>query len=256
MPCIDAARGRSEATSHSRCRSTSVRSDSPKAAAQRSRSGSGGAELDYPEYVAQNVAVWTRNNAKFTGPERARGLGEEMLDWGVFSVSRVGGERLRRRCRPRRPRSRWRCGYLSAWLAKRERDQSASIRRQRSWAAPKCRRSSGSSFPGGRRSARTCLPRRLVRSRRVEIRRLDLGRSLPGGSRRQRGCSGRRGARLPSQLDARPLSCIEDNVTESLQRPQRGLNRIEWEDTGEVEFHLPPGELIGLLREAASRSSG
>ena len=41
---------------------------------------------------------------------------------------------------------------------------------------------------------------------------------------------------------------IEDNVTECLQRAQRGLNRIEWEDTGEVEFHLPPGELIDLLR--------
>ena len=24
---------------------------------------------------------------------------------------------------------------------------------------------------------------------------------------------------------------------------------IEWEDTGEVEFHLPPGELIDVLRE-------
>ena len=38
-------------------------------------------------------------------------------------------------------------------------------------------------------------------------------------------------------------------MTESLQRPQRGLNRIEWEDTGEVEFHLPHGELIDVLRE-------
>ena len=31
-------------------------------------------------------------------------------------------------------------------------------------------------------------------------------------------------------------------------RPQRGLNRIEWPDTGEVEFQLPHGELIDLLR--------
>jgi hypothetical protein len=32
-------------------------------------------------------------------------------------------------------------------------------------------------------------------------------------------------------------------------RPQRGLNRVDWEDTREVEFHLPHGELIDLLHE-------
>jgi hypothetical protein len=47
------------------------------------------------------------------------------------------------------------------------------------------------------------------------------------------------------------LVCMDlDGATESLQRPQRGLNRIEWPDTGEVEFHLPHGELIGVLRDS------
>ena len=41
-----------------------------------------------------------------------------------------------------------------------------------------------------------------------------------------------------------------DGADESLQRPQRGLNRIEWPDTGEVEFHLPAGELIDVLRDS------
>jgi len=41
-----------------------------------------------------------------------------------------------------------------------------------------------------------------------------------------------------------------DGATESLQRPQRGLNRLDWPDTGEVEFHLPPGELIAVLRQS------
>jgi ubiquinone/menaquinone biosynthesis C-methylase UbiE len=46
------------------------------------------------------------------------------------------------------------------------------------------------------------------------------------------------------------LLCMElDGVVERLVRPQHGLNRVEWEDTGEVEFHLPHGELIDLLRE-------
>ena len=41
-----------------------------------------------------------------------------------------------------------------------------------------------------------------------------------------------------------------DGATEILQRPQRGLNRVEWPDTGEVEFHLPAGDLIALLRDS------
>ena len=40
---------------------------------------------------------------------------------------------------------------------------------------------------------------------------------------------------------------LEAGAGEELQRPQRGLNRIEWPDTGEVEFQLPHGELIELL---------
>ena len=39
-----------------------------------------------------------------------------------------------------------------------------------------------------------------------------------------------------------------EGSTEQLQRPQRGLGRLEWPDTHEVEFHLPHGELIDLLR--------
>jgi hypothetical protein len=38
-------------------------------------------------------------------------------------------------------------------------------------------------------------------------------------------------------------------VTEQLVRPQRDLHRLDWEDTKEVEFHLPHGKLIDLLRE-------
>ena len=37
-------------------------------------------------------------------------------------------------------------------------------------------------------------------------------------------------------------------ATEQLQRPQRGLGRLEWPDTKEVEFQVPHGELIDLLR--------
>ena len=41
-----------------------------------------------------------------------------------------------------------------------------------------------------------------------------------------------------------------EGTVETLQRPQRGLNKITWPDTGEVEFHLPPGKLIDVVRES------
>jgi ubiquinone/menaquinone biosynthesis C-methylase UbiE len=46
------------------------------------------------------------------------------------------------------------------------------------------------------------------------------------------------------------LCMREDGITESLQRPQRGLCRMEWADTGEVAFQLPLGELFALLRSS------
>ena len=41
-----------------------------------------------------------------------------------------------------------------------------------------------------------------------------------------------------------------DGVTESLQRPQRELGKMTWPDTGEIEFHVPAGELTDILRAA------
>jgi SAM-dependent methyltransferase len=46
------------------------------------------------------------------------------------------------------------------------------------------------------------------------------------------------------------MLCMPDtgNVQESLQRPQLGLNRMDWADTHETEFQLGHGDLIRLLR--------
>ena len=47
------------------------------------------------------------------------------------------------------------------------------------------------------------------------------------------------------------MLCAPDvgRIEETLQRPQFGMHRLEWPDAdGAVEFHLPHGELIDLLR--------
>ena len=74
---------------------------------------------EYPEYVAQNVAVWTRNNAKFTGPNARAAWADEDMSWGVFRVPESelnvygdvsGLDVLDLGCGT---------AYLSAWMAKR-----------------------------------------------------------------------------------------------------------------------------------------
>ena len=39
-------------------------------------------------------------------------------------------------------------------------------------------------------------------------------------------------------------------TTERLMRPQFGMHRFEWPDDDSVEFHLPHGEMIALLRRS------
>ena len=46
--------------------------------------------------------------------------------------------------------------------------------------------------------------------------------------------------------------CAPDTgkVETSLQRPQAGLHRLEWTDDASVEFHLPTGAMLRLLRDS------
>jgi len=41
----------------------------------------------------------------------------------------------------------------------------------------------------------------------------------------------------------------EDEISPSLQRPQFGMRRFEWPGEEAVDFHLPHGEMLGLLRQ-------
>jgi SAM-dependent methyltransferase len=68
----------------------------------------------------------------------------------------------------------------------------------------------------------------------------------------------RPGGRLVFLVNA-PLHmlCVPDylgeRTGERLLRPYFGMHRIEWPDDDSVEFHLPHGELIALLRSCGFR---
>jgi SAM-dependent methyltransferase len=44
------------------------------------------------------------------------------------------------------------------------------------------------------------------------------------------------------------LCATEESTSETLQRPQRGLRRIDWSDDETTEFHMGHGEWVRLLR--------
>jgi SAM-dependent methyltransferase len=56
------------------------------------------------------------------------------------------------------------------------------------------------------------------------------------------------------------MMCLPDEAqaaaSPELRRPQFGMHRIEWPDDGSVEFHLPHGEMIRLLRDSGFEIEG
>jgi SAM-dependent methyltransferase len=46
------------------------------------------------------------------------------------------------------------------------------------------------------------------------------------------------------------LCYTDDSVSQTLQRPQRGLYRLDWEDDGSTEFQISHGEWVRVLRDS------
>ena len=207
---------------------------------------------EYPEYVAQNVAMWTKNNAKFTGPNARSAWAEEDMSWGVFLVPESelnvygdvsGLDVLDLGCGT---------AYLSAWMAKRgARPVGVDPTPAQLQTAREMQEEFGLEFPLVKAVGEDVpLPDAsfdLVASEFAASIWADPYLWIPEAARLLRPAG--RLVFLRNSTLATLCMHIEDNVTERLQRAQRGLNRIEWEDTGEVEFHLPHGELIYVLRD-------
>jgi ubiquinone/menaquinone biosynthesis C-methylase UbiE len=207
---------------------------------------------EYPEYVAQNVAVWTRNNVAHTGPKAREAWAKDEVDWGVFAILEsevnalgdVSGLDV----------VELGCGtaYVSAWLAKLgARPVGVDPTPAQLETAREMQKEFGLEFPLVEAIGEDVpLPDEsfdLAVSEYGASIWADPYRWIPEAARLLRP-----GGRLVFLRNSTvSLLCMDpDGVTENLQRPQRGLNRIEWPDTGEVEFHLPHGELMNVLRES------
>jgi SAM-dependent methyltransferase len=205
---------------------------------------------EYPEYVAQNVEVWTKANAEHTGPRARDAWAKDEIEWGVFGIreSEVGVlgdvsglEVVELGCGT---------AYLSAWLAKRgARPVGVDPTPAQLATARAMQQEFGLAFPLVEAVAENVpLPDAsfdLALSEYGASIWADPYRWIPEAARLLRPWG-----RLVFLRNATiSIVCMDlDGITEHLQRPQRGLGRLEWPDTKEVEFHVPHGELIDLLR--------
>jgi ubiquinone/menaquinone biosynthesis C-methylase UbiE len=206
---------------------------------------------EYPEYVARNVEIWTKTNAEYTGPQARKAWTEE-LQWSVFGIpeSELGAlgdvdglDVVDLGCGT---------GYLSAWLARRgARPVGVDPTPAQLATARELQAELGPEFPLVEAPAEDIpLPDSsfdLAVSQYGASIWADPYRWIPEAVRLLRP-----GGRLVFLRNSTLVTLCQslDGATEELQRSQRGLCRIEWPDTGEIEFHLPTGELIDVLHES------
>jgi SAM-dependent methyltransferase len=211
-------------------------------------------DSDLPDYVKANRDHWTKNNAEYTDGSAENAWNKQEISWGVWNTPEGDIKVL--------PDIRGKdvvelgCGtaYVSAWLKR----------------------------GGARRVVGVDItPAQLETARRLD-RKYGLGLELVEANAEATGLPGAsfdlaiseygasiwcdpykwipEAARLLRPdgelvfLRNSPLSmlCMPDTgtVQERLLRPQLGMNRMDWLDTGETEFQLGHGDLIRLLRKS------
>jgi SAM-dependent methyltransferase len=211
-------------------------------------------DSDLPDYVKANRDHWTKNNAAYTDGSAENTWNKQEISWGVWNTPEANIKIL--------PDVHGKdivelgCGtaYVSAWLKR----------------------------GGARRVVGVDItPAQLETARRLD-RKYGLGLELVEANAEATGLPGAsfdlaiseygasiwcdpykwipEAARLLRAdgelafLRNSPLSmlCMPDTgtVQERLLRPQLGMNRMDWLDTGETEFQLGHGDLIRLLRKS------
>jgi SAM-dependent methyltransferase len=205
---------------------------------------------EYPEYVAQNVEVWTKANAEHTGPRARQAWAKDEIDWGVFGILErdvnvlgdvAGLDVVELGCGT---------AYLSAWLAKRgARPVGVDPTPAQLSTAREMQQEFNLEFPLVEAVAENVpLP-----DASFDLAVSEYGASIWADPKRWIAEAARLlrpGGRLVFLRNS-PISVVcmaLEGITDRLQRPLRSIARLEWPDTKEVEFHAPHGELIDLLR--------
>jgi SAM-dependent methyltransferase len=200
----------------------------------------------------KNVELWTKTNAEFTDASARRSWEREEIVWGVFGVpeSEVGVlgdvsglDAVELGCGT---------AFCSAWLARRgARVVGVDPTPAQLETARRMQVEFGLEFPLVEAFGEDVpLPDAsfdLVHSEYGASIWADPYEWIPEAARLLRP-----GGRLVFLRNSTlSMLCVPDvgQVEERLHRPLFGMYRLDWPDNeGAVEFHLPPGELIDVLR--------
>ena len=202
--------------------------------------------------VGANIAQWTKQNAEFTDPAARRHWASEHIFWGVFSIPDdevgvrgdvVGLDVVALGCGT---------AYFSAWLARRgARPVGVDPTPAQLATARRMQQETGIEFPIVEAAAENVpLP-----DASFDLALSEYGASLwaePEKWLAEASRLLRPGGKLVFLTNSLLLYlCAPDVgvVTEQLQRQQFGMYRIHWPGELGVEYHLPHGEWIRLLRE-------
>jgi ubiquinone/menaquinone biosynthesis C-methylase UbiE len=204
---------------------------------------------DRPDYVEQNVANWTRVNAEYTDSQAERSWRREEITWGVWRIpeselnvlGEVNGLDV----------IELGCGtaYFSAWLSRRgARVVGIDPTPAQLATARRMQRETGIEFELiegiGEEVPKPDASFDLAFSEYGASIWADPHRWIPEASRLLRP-GGRLVFMCNSTLSV--LTMTLEGASTVLQRPQRGMLKIEWPDTNEVEFHIAHSEWIELL---------
>ncbi|HEV8462276.1 MAG TPA: class I SAM-dependent methyltransferase [Gaiellaceae bacterium] len=200
--------------------------------------------------AAKNAAIWTKANAEYTDANAETNWALDEVSWGIWGIDEselnvlgdVNGLDV----------VELGCGtaYFSAWLAKLgARPVGVDITPAQLETARRMMAKTGIEFPLVEAdAAETGLPSEsfdLVVSEYGASIWVDPYRWIPEAARLLRP-----GGRLVFLRNSvLVILCSDDDVPakEHLIHPQFGLHRVDWWEGG-VEFHLPHGEWIDLLR--------
>ena len=204
------------------------------------------------EDARRNREAWTRANADYTD-DQARGCWEaDEISWGIWNVPEAGLGTLGDVAGLDVVELGCGTAYVSAWLARRgARPVGVDVTPAQLETARRMQAEHGLDFPLVQASAEDVpLPDGsfdLALSEYGASIWCDPSRWLPEAHRLLR--PGGRLWFLRNSTLVTLCSPDEGPAVEALQRPQRGLGRIEWPGEWEgVEWQLPHGELLRLLR--------
>jgi len=207
---------------------------------------------ELPDSIARNVAEWTEANAQYTDAQAERAWAPQPLTWGVFGVPEdeigsplgdVDGLDV----------VELGCGtaYFSAQLAQRgARPVGVDPTPAQLATARRMMERTGIEFPlveaPGERVPLPDASFDLAVSEFGATLWADPALWVPEAARLLR--PGGRLVFLTNSFISYLTAPDEGGESETLQRPQRGAYRIQWPGEQGIEYHLPHGEWIDMLR--------